>query len=67
MFVSYVETCKKSESNWPLQIAFKHSMHVLQFNLEVKIEKKKVHEKLNKLQAKIFRVQCHRCTYTKKD
>lgn len=51
MFVPYIETCEKSESNWPLQIALKQCMHVLQFNLEVKIQ---LHEKLNG-------------TYTKKD
>jgi hypothetical protein len=64
MFVPYIETCEKSESNWPLQIALKHCMHVKQFNLEVKIQ---LHEKLNQVQVKSFRVQCHRCTYTKKD
>jgi hypothetical protein len=66
MFVPYVETCEKSESNWTLQIASKHCMHVLHCNLEVKIEKK-MHEKLMEVQAKTFRIQCHRCTYTKED
>jgi hypothetical protein len=59
MFVPYVETWEKSEANWTLQIALKHRMHVFHCNLEGKIEKT--------LHAKTFRVQCHRCTYTKKD
>jgi hypothetical protein len=44
MFVPYVETCEKSDSNWTLQIALKHCMHVLHCNLEVKIEKKDARE-----------------------